>query len=287
MGTRIDNVALVDVETDGLYYSKIHCVAVKMLYGTTQLFTDMADFKAWADANTDMNTQWVGHNICGFDWWVINELTDVKIKQCQVYDTSVMSKLLDYRKYFTHSLKELAEAVGSYKGDYDGGWDHYTTDMGDYCVQDVEALEQIYLNQDSHKWDTDYARTEHGMAFICTQMQRDGFKFNKGKAQDLLDSVLDEMSELEREMRTEWPAELVEDRRIQYRKTKDGKEFATVAKAKAASDSWEVQGDELVLYKYKDFNPGSPKDRIDKLWDAGWKPYDKTDGYKKFERNNR
>lgn len=279
------DIVFVDTETDGLDYTKVHCIVVKKLGEKTQLFLDVDKFKRWADDNTNMNTVWVGHNMCGFDYWVINEMTGVTIRRHQCYDTQVMSKLLNYRKYFTHSLKELAEDVGSWKGEYDGGWDEYTPAMGTYCVQDVVALEQIFLNQDNDKWDTDYARVEHDMAFICRQMQQDGFKFNAAKAEDLLASVTAEMDTLERAMRTEWPAALVQDRRIKFRTTKDGAEYATVTKAKASSDKWVVDGDELILYKYKDFNPGSPRDRIDKLWDAGWKPHEKTEGHKKWERN--
>jgi len=280
-------VALLDVETDGLEYTKIHCIAIKLLGEKTQLFTDVDKFSKWCNNNTDSNTLWVGHNICGFDWWVINELTPVDIPQFMVYDTSVMSKLTDYRKFFTHSLKELGEWAGEHKGDYDGGWDEYTADMGAYCVQDVDTLEAIYLNQKNEQWGTDYANVEHQMAFICAQMQKDGFQFNKPKAQKLLDDVTKEMKELEDIMSDEWPAELVEDRRIQWREKADGTPYATCIKAMSDAPKWKRDGDELILYKYKDFNPGSPRDRIDKLWDAGWEPFDKTDGYKKYERSKR
>jgi len=280
-------VILVDVETDGLDYTKIHCAACKVLGEECKLFTNMTYFAQWMEDNSDSNTIFVGHNICGFDYWVINELTTFEIPRWMVYDTSVMSKLIDYRKYITHSLKELSVAVGSFKGDYNGGWDEYSGDMGEYCKQDVEALEQIYLNQKSHLWDSPSAKVEHEMAFICTEMQRDGFKFNKKDAEDLLSDVHDEMSKLESAMAEEWPAELVEDRRIAYRKKADGTLFATCIKAMDAAPKWKVEGDELILYKYKDFNPGSSKDRIDKLWDAGWKPFDKTEGHKKFERSIR
>ena len=32
------------------------------------------------------------------------------------------------------------------------------------------------------------------------------------------------------------------------------------------------------------FNPGSTKQRIERLWEAGWKPVDKTKGHLLFER---
>lgn len=35
-----------------------------------------------------------------------------------------------------------------------------------------------------------------------------------------------------------------------------------------------VEGDELLCFDYEAFNPGSPIDRIDVLWGAGWKTLD-------------
>ena len=50
---------------------------------------------------------------------------------------------------------------------------------------------------------------------------------------------------------------------------------------------FKVEGDELICFDYQAFNPGSPVDRIDVLWDAGWKPVIKTKGHKKFEKDSR
>ncbi len=283
---RQNNVVLVDTETDGIEYTKVHCIAAARLDGPVELFTDVTEFEEWCYLNTTPTTRWVGHNICGFDYWVINDMTNVKIRQDQVYDTSVISKLAHYQKFNTHSLSELSQYYGSYKGDYDGGWDKYTTEMGEYCKQDVEALRAIYQGQPNLTC-YEAIKVEHDMAFLCRQMQQDGFLFDKAAATHLLSEVESEMRELEEEMQEAWPPELVEDRRIQWRKKKDGTLYATCAKAMADAPKYKREGEELILYRYKDFNPGSPKDRIDKLWDAGWQPFDKTKGHLTFERELR
>jgi hypothetical protein len=58
----------------------------------------------------------------------------------------------------------------------------------------------------------------------------------------------------------------------------------SVLKAKAESDMTSVQGDDLACYNYVPFNPGSPVDRIDVLWEAKWKPFEKTKTHQQFGR---
>ena len=77
---------------------------------------------------------------------------------------------------------------------------------------------------------------------------------------------------------------LVESKRLKYRKTKDGKLFSAVQKAMDSCVKYEVKESELICYEYKDFNPGSGPDKIDVLWDAGWKPFEKTKGHIAAER---
>lgn len=288
---------LFDIETDGLDYTKIHCIAVA-LYEPSQdrpptptLFTDVCDFEDWVSHVMKPSvTMWTAHNACGFDYWVLKDLTRIPVNKSEILDTSVISKLRDYNKFSTHSLRELGEHYGVYKGEYDGDWDTYTPEMGDYCVQDVNVLWHIRKDQEKFFTDPDNSLAidiEHDTAFILAEMQRNGFTFNKTKAERLLDEVTTEMTKLEDAMQDEWPPELVEDRRIQWRMTKAGVPHAACVKAQAAAPKWIIDGDELVLYKYKSFNPGSPKDRVDKLWDAGWTPYDKTIGHYKFDRERR
>ena len=280
-------VMLFDVETDGFDYTKIHCIAAATApKGPVELFCDIEEFEHYVDIVKP--DYFVAHNGCHFDWHVINDLTFVNMPRERFYDTSVLSKLKDFNKFSTHSLKELGEHYGVHKGEYDGPWDVYTHDMGAYCQQDVRCMFPIW--RDLKHMVTDYpdaVRLEHDMAFMCKEIQDNGFTFNKNKAERLLAKVTDEMSELEKGMQREWPPELVEDRRIQYRMNKDGTPNATMAKAMASAPKWEVVRGEVVLYKWREFNPGSPQQRIDKLWDAGWEPYDRTLGHIKFNRRSR
>ena len=275
-------ILLADVETDGLDYTKIHCISTK-LYGSphsVRRFTDMREFaEVVRETKPD---KWVFHNGLNFDLHVINELTGVSIDPKDVIDTSVVSKLVNYSKFNTHSLKELGEYLKVYKGDYTGGWDEYTEDMGAYCDQDVEVLEAIVKHYHRFIFDPSWAksmRVEHDIALVCYGMQKVGFTFNVAKAEALLAEVTKDMNRLEDNFNVAFGSTLVEVKRNKLRYTMEGKLYGNIIKDIAAYPKVEIEGDEVVVYDYKVFNPGSPKDRIDVLWDAGWKPYDRTKGH--------
>lgn len=272
----------LDAEWDGDKESVIHCIVVKEYpKGQDKTFTDLNEFKKWRkDTIVD---RFIIHNGLTSDVPVINKVAgEVILEPGKVIDTFVVSRLVDYNKFNTHSLKELGQHLGVYKGDYTGDWGVCTKEMIEYCEQDVEVLKAITKMLWLHIVDPKLAeamRLEHEVATICDDMQRNGFLFDKDKAEDLLEEVKDEMETLENRFKKNFPSKLVEVKRLKMRYTKDGVPYATVLRAMSDYPKTEVDGDELVVYDYKEFNPGSSKDRIDVLWDAGWEPVEKTKGY--------
>jgi len=286
-------IALADIETTELPLAdKFHVGVVKRLdLGMTHTYFDCDEM---VDQNSDVD-KWVFHNGLGFDQPKINEFTKrISIPPEKVIDTMVVSKLINYQKFSTHSLKELGIFLKVHKGDYTGGFDTLTQDMIDYCVQDVEVLEAIWDHYKpyimDHAW-ADAMRVEHDMAAIAYDIQQQGFKFNIPDATDMLDEVTEEMQSLERGFSTAFPPVLVHSRNIKMQRKKDGTLYSTVLNAMASAPKVEItdDGEELMIFEWKEFNPGSPTQRIDKLWDAGWKPTHKTKGHKKFlsEQNKR
>ena len=284
---------LHDVEANGLNPDKIHCICSKP-YGKLDrpyVFTDMDKFFDFIVDTERHNPKHVFHNGLAYDVPVINRLISPGlIKPEDVIDTMVVSKLVNYKKYNTHSLAEIGKDLGVYKGDYDGGWDECTKEMIEYCKQDVLVLERIvteflpYIQ--SSRWG-DAMRTEHDMAVLCNEMSETGFKFNKRRAEYLLNYVTDEMDELNDSFRTSFPPKLVPVTKNKVRYTKDGSLYKNITDNIAKYPKYELCGDEYTFYDYKEFNPGSSKDRVDVLWEAGWQPFDKTDGHKKWLRKER
>jgi hypothetical protein len=282
-------IVLADVEADGLRPSVIHCVCLK-INGVPYSFTDMTEFKAWVDCTEALEPiTWVFHNGLNYDVGVINRLTDVTIDEARVIDTFVVSRLKDYNKFRTHSLKELGEYLGTHKGDYTGGWDVCTEEMVTYCEQDVEVLESVYEWLKPFIFDKNNKkalRMEHGFASICTGMSKTGFPFKVDDAKALLTEVEEEMEELEAGFNSLLSGKRKEKKRIKLRYKKDGDLFPNCIKTLATEDC-EIIGDEIVVYHDVEFNAGSPKQRIDALWDYGWKPVDKTVGHLKSLRRKR
>lgn len=277
------DILLADCETDGLDYTKMHCISCR-LYGTTSLhrFTDMNEFEEYIESHPP--DKYVFHNGLNFDMHAISELTGVEIKKEDVIDTAVVSKTVNYSKFRTHSLKELGVYLGVHKGDYDGGWETYTEEMGEYCDQDVIVLEAIFDMYYKQIFDPAWEealKVEHEMAYICYKMQKTGFGFDTKEATLLLEEITKEKKELEDSFKAAFGSKLVEYKRIKYRTKADGTLYSNVIKALTEYPKTVVEGDELVCYDYKDFNPGSPMDRIDALWDAGWSPHEKTQGHLK------
>lgn len=281
-------IVLADTEANGLDPTKIHFIRVKTLDGFSFTFFDMDTFTAWVKAYQPH--KWVFHNGLGYDVWVINKLVAPLINPRDVIDTAVVSRLVNYKKFNTHSLKELGEFLGVHKGDYTGSWDECNDEMVKYGEQDVEVLHAIwsyFLPQIKDPAWAKAMRVEHDMAIICQDQHNNGFYFDKPTAEVMLVEITQEMKALEDNFATTYPPKLVEVNRIKYRLKKDGSLYSNVEEAYTKYPMTRVEGDELLCFDYEAFNPGSPKHRIDVLWDAGWKPTVKTKGYKKFEKANR
>lgn len=283
-------IVFSDIEADGLKPTKIHVIVVKPLGGKKLTFTCMWAFEDWVKSNKI--TKWVFHNGLGYDVPVINKLVAPGlIDPKDVIDTAVISRTVNYNKFITHSLDELGKFLKVYKGSYTGSWGVCNPDMIEYCEQDVEVLEAIFNHYKKYIYDPAWAkamRVEHDIAILCEEISEEGFPFNRAKATSYLEDIKKDMKELEEGMAKDFPPTLVEKTRIQMRKKKDGSLYSNVQDAIDKYPSTFVDADGmLVCLDYEEFNPGSPKQRIDKLWDAGWKPVDKTDGHKKFLKEKR
>ena len=251
--------------------------------GESRTFTDPEKFVEYTKELKV--SKFFAHNGLGYDVPVLNKLLGrMVIDPKDVVDTSVVSKLRDYKKYRTHSLKEIGEDLKVYKGDYTGGWDVCTKEMIDYCEQDVEVLEAIVKNQWPFIVDRANAkalRVEHDMAILSHTMQTNGFLFDKKRGEALLEEIVEEKDALEKSLRSKFKPKLIEVKRVKLRYTKDGRLFKNILDDMTNYPKVEVDSNtsEVIVFDWTDFNPASPKERIDILWEAGWKPVEKTKGH--------
>lgn len=235
----------------------------------------------------------VGHNFMSFDGPQLNRLLKPRlIDPRKIIDTIIISRLHDYSIAIPkgaskpHSLQAWGIRLGKHKGDFHE-FDKFSDEMVEYWYGDIEVTHALYEHFSPIIWDNDWKlslRTEHDVQAELVRTQYYGFQFDKNKAEFLLNSIQQKKKILEDQFQADFPPKMTEVNRIKYRLKKDGTEMATVTNAKSKYALTTRDGDELVCHEWVEFNPGSTKDRIDVLWDAGWNPVDKTDTAKDFAR---
>jgi len=235
----------------------------------------------------------VGHNFIQFDAPEINRLLQPRlIDPSKVIDTLLVSRVVDYGIEIPkgarspHSLDAWGRRLGVHKGDFHN-FSEFSQEMVDYWYGDLDTTEALYNHFSKYIYDESWKRSlraEHNLQIELVRTRYYGFAFDTPKASGLLASVLDQMSTLEDQFQVDFPPKLTPVNTMMYRLKIDGTEVASVVKAKEKYALTQVIGEDLVCYNWIDFKPGSSKDRIEALWDAGWKPYDKTVTAIKFAR---
>lgn len=236
---------------------------------------------------------WIGHNFISYDVPTTNRLLHPRlIDMARVTDTLIESRTICYDiatpvgARGPHSLKAWGLRLGQHKGDYNN-WKEYTDEMVPYWEGDLDTTEALYKFLSKYRDDPQWKKAlevEHQVQIELTRQKFYGFYFNKEDAEETLQEIEEELEALTSSIQEDYPPTLEHYKTIQYRLKKDGDEMATVAKAKEEADMTTVQGDQLLCYRYEAFNPGSPKQRVEKLWEAGWNPIEKTKTHQKFAR---
>ena len=233
----------------------------------------------------------VFHNGLGFDVPVINKLLGNIINPKKVIDTLVVSRLVDYTLDGAgHSLKAWGKRLGDFKIGFND-FSKLSQEMIDYCVQDVVVSVKLYNHFKKVLQDPEWQeslRCEHDIQLLCEDMTSNGFYFDEDQAEELLGQIYTRMESLEKGLQEDFPPKLTEVNRVKYKRKADGSLYSSVTKAQekyfATALDKSVTPNELVCFEYIPFNPASPKQRIERLWEAGWEPFEKTKGHIEYER---
>ena len=213
----------------------------------------------------------VMHNGISFDAPVLNRLWKTKIRLNQVYDTLIVSRLLDPSRESGHSLEAWGNTLGFHKIDYKAAWqwmmdrkEEYKGEcfdspidnlLVDYCVRDVEVTAKLYNHLVSEfnqkEFSLESLELEHSVAAIIAQQERNGFKLDQIYTTCLLTDIKSKVAGIYERMQQRWPPVTVE--RIS---DKTGKRLK----------------DSVVT-----FNPGSRQQIGERLKELGWKPKEFTD----------
>ena len=235
--------AIVDIETDSLDATKVHCIVAKDVdSGKVYPFPpDMVHgFRDWSRGVK----QFIMHNGLSFDAPVCNRLLGTDIKPSQIVDTLVLSQLFNPIRE-GHSLKAWGDRLGFPKGDVET-FEVYTPDMLEYCKQDVNITHKLFqiLQSEGKGFSRSSIRLEHNVRVIIDQQEKNGFAMDMRKAMGLYNKLKDEANGLEKWAVTTFDPTVVE------LKTKT---------------------------KYIPFNIGSRQQIASRLIELGWKPKQHTD----------
>lgn len=250
---------VINIEANGLKPTHIWNVVLKDI--DTGRFYQFTDTKLFVRFIKNVKvTALVGHNLIAYDLPVIKRLLGVSFDERNVYDTLVVSQLLDYTLEGGHSLENWGRYLGYVKGPQPP-FDRPSPELLQHGKDNVEYTHRLY-NHLQLKARVDYKdqfskaiELEHRMAFICQEMHTNGFAFNKKEADKLYVELDTRIAEIDKALAEAFPP----------------KEETIQLKTK-------------VKIVHTPFNPASTKQIVERL--AGfWDPKEKTDTGKSFKVN--
>lgn len=277
---------IFDLETDGLLdeVSKIHCLVIKNTEsGLVQSYTgSTVEYGITVLMEADCIA---GHNVIKYDIPVIQKLYPwFKVDTTKVFDTLVATRLiwanikdtdnillkqekLPGKLFGSHSLAAWGYRLGNYKGDYSGGWQTFSQEMLDYCVQDVAVTASLYEKIVAKQYAEEALKLEHQVAWLMAKQERNGFCFDLPKAAELLAKLVQRRGVLERELKEyfgSWEVRMPD----------------FIPKVNNKTRGY-VKGVPVPKIKVIEFNPSSRDHIADRLINLyNWKPKDFTDGGK-------
>ena len=201
-----------------------------------------------------------------------------------------MSQLLHMKLEGGHSQEAWAERLGMKKaGTAITDFSKLTPELLERCRSDVQINARIYevLNQKLSRPEFERALdVEHRLAYVCLGMHLDGFKFDLDHATNLHSELDNRITTLDQKCRDEFRPRVVPLKLVTPRRTKHGGLNRSDFRWYRGSDYTIFGGGEFQLFEYQYFDPGSPKQVVERLNEAGWKPINKTDGHIEAEKTH-
>ena len=236
--------AIVDIETDSLNATKIHCIVARSYEGNkvkAWVGQECSEFASWSQ---QIDT-FVMHNGISFDAPVLNRLLGCNIKLNQIRDTLIESQLYNPIRDGGHSLEAWGKTLGLEKGDFHD-FSEYSPEMLEYCKRDTEVTRLVAqkLEKEGKAFKSKAYELECKVRAIVDKQQKNGFAFKLKEAMILQAQLQDELHELERKAEEDFEPNVIE------LKTKT---------------------------KYIPFNIASRKQIAERLQAKGWKPKQMTD----------
>jgi len=236
---------ILDIETNSTH-NKIWMCATREIGGDVTVWKEARELQKYLDS-CDLI---IMHNGICFDAPVLRKSWNITMKQNQMCDTLVLSRLLSPSLEGGHSLAAWGGRLGFPKGDFND-WDAgYSAEMEAYCIQDTLVTEKLYLHLTTeltrNKFDERSIKLEHNVQAVIAKQEESGFKLNERNAIILLSTLQNKLVVLETELQNIFPTKTI--LRVSE---KTGKPLKPIIEP---------------------FNPGSRKQIGERLQEKGWKP---------------
>lgn len=229
---------MIDIETDGLDYSVIHClVTLDVDNNIVKTFLNPDGAQEYFN-NFD---KIVAHNGSAFDFPALRKLWGVGVPIAKQTDSLILSRMAKPDREKGHGLKAWGERLNFLKGSYEEPWEKLTDEMIAYCEQDVLLCAKVYeiVCEETKDFSEKSIADEHRMQRLATHVEENGFAFDKKLAHKVYSKLLAEQEEIVIQMQDTFEPEVIQ------LKTKT---------------------------KLKPFNPASRKQIGERLIEKGWKP---------------
>ena len=236
---------ILDIETNSTH-NKIWMCVTREIGGDVTVWKEASGLQKYLDS-CDLI---IMHNGICFDAPVLRKNWNITMKQNQMCDTLVLSRLLSPSLEGGHSLAAWGGRLGFPKGDFND-WDAgYSAEMEAYCIQDTLVTEKLYLHLTTeltrNKFDERSIKLEHNVQAVIAKQEESGFKLNERNAIILLSTLQNKLVVLETELQNIFPTKTI--LRVSE---KTGKPLKPIIEP---------------------FNPGSRKQIGERLQEKGWKP---------------
>lgn len=232
------DVAFCDIEADNLLYSAttIWCIVSKVgghyhiylkhqIEGVSNKHTYYYNIDEYIEQVLSKVGHLVFHNGISYDLPLLAKLHNFQynITPDVVTDTHILSRLYNPDRE-GHSLEWWGEKLRFKKGSH-SDWSCLSLEMLTYCIQDVDVLERVYsaLQAEGEGWDWFQSiQLEYEIWHVQQKQEQHGVLFDAAKAEQLLDVISAEISEIETTVIEEIPMSYKDEGEIKKVFNKDG-----------------------------------------------------------------
>ena len=281
----------IDIETDGIDATKIHCMSVHN-GKSIETFTTYADMQVFF-ASVSKQDRIIGHNFIRYDAPIIERILGLTIP-CQIVDTLALSWYL-WPYQAKHGLAQWGEQIGIAKPEVED-WENACIDTYiNRCEEDVRINLEVWKRELSYLNFLYDDKPEDLIKYLAHKMrcaelaERSKWKLDVDAAQSLLESMEKEYSQSESILMAAMPqvAKIAKRTRPAKPFKKDGTLSATGEKWQALCEERGLpfEHDEVidVVVGYDPPNAGSTLQIKTWLYSLGWEP--QTFEYARFDPN--